>query len=154
MSYRVNSLTITCVQKIYNYDIFIVFQLCIPIKYMYIFILILYYKDIKLIFLFINRFFILNITTSIAFKVSYDTVFLTWSSWRRLYTKIWVISVCVCVRACMRTHVIESTTHMLTTQQTIYYYISGTHTTTILHKKFLLTYKLHRLVKWKPYKFF
>jgi len=57
MSHRVNSLTITCVQKIYNYDIFIVFQLCIPIKYMYIFILILYYKDIKLIFLFINRFF-------------------------------------------------------------------------------------------------
>jgi len=53
MSHRVNSLTITCVQKIYNYDIFIVFQLCIPIKYMYIFILILYYKDIKLIFLFI-----------------------------------------------------------------------------------------------------
>lgn len=105
MSYRVNSLTITCVQKIYNYDIFIVFQLCIPIKYMYIFILILYYKDIKLIFLFINRFFILNITTNIAFKVSYDTVFLTWSSWRRLYTKICVISVCVCAH--VRTHAWE-----------------------------------------------
>jgi len=77
MSHSVNSLTITCVQKIYNYDILIVFQLCIPIKYMYIFILILYYKDIKLICLFINRLFILNITTNIAFKVSYDSVFLT-----------------------------------------------------------------------------
>jgi len=106
MSHRINSLTITCVQKIYNYsyDIFIVFQLCIPIKYMYIFILILYYKDIKLIFLFINRFFILNITTNIAFKVSYDTVFLTW---RGLYIKICVISVCVCVCVCVcaRAHV-------------------------------------------------
>lgn len=103
MSHRVNSLPITCVQKIYNCDILIVFQLCIPIKYMYIFILILYYKDIKLIFLFINRFFILNMTTNIAFKVSYDTVFVNMKFLKRIVHKtLCVISVCVyaCARVC------------------------------------------------------
>jgi hypothetical protein len=109
---------------------------------MYIFILILYYKDIKLIFLFINRFFILNMTTNIAFKVSYDTVSVNMKFLKGLYTKLCVISVCVC------------TTHTLTTQQIIYYYIFGTHTIAIFHIKVLLTYTLHRQVKWKPYKFF
>lgn len=117
MSHKVNSLTITCVQKIYNYDIFIVFQLCIPIKYMYIFILILYYKDIKLIFLFINRFFILNITTNIAFKVSYDIVFFNVKFLKGIVHKTLCYQ-CVFVHACACPHTCEYHSH---TNNTKYY---------------------------------